>query len=152
MRTAKLHFVQLNKIRSQRAAAHFACEANLAQLAAFSSPQGEFSSGGRWIREPPKIETRTSGFQLPQNACCLQNPIAKCAFCIRWSLTSFLHQSKRALLSKCSLLGGGRWIRTTEGIASRFTVCPLWPLGNSSIFTFAVDWVELVDGFEPPTC
>ena len=31
-------------------------------------------------------------------------------------------------------LGGGRWIRTTEGIASRFTVCPLWPLGNSPIF------------------
>ena len=29
--------------------------------------------------------------------------------------------------------GGGRWIRTTEGEASRFTVCPLWPLGNSPI-------------------
>ena len=27
--------------------------------------------------------------------------------------------------------GGGWWIRTTEGIASRFTVCPLWPLGKS---------------------
>ena len=36
------------------------------------------------------------------------------------------------------LLGGGRWIRTTEGIASRFTVCPLWPLGNSPIFSCAV--------------
>ena len=34
--------------------------------------------------------------------------------------------------------GGGRWIRTTEGIASRFTVCPLWPLGNSPIFNYAV--------------
>ena len=31
------------------------------------------------------------------------------------------------------ILSGGRWIRTTEGIASRFTVCPLWPLGNSPI-------------------
>ncbi len=29
------------------------------------------------------------------------------------------------------VLHGGRWIRTTEGGASRFTVCPLWPLGNS---------------------
>ncbi len=28
-------------------------------------------------------------------------------------------------------LGGRGWIRTTEGEASRFTVCPLWPLGNS---------------------
>ena len=38
---------------------------------------------------------------------------------------------------KCNALfsGGGRWIRTTEGIASRFTVCPLWPLGNSPILT-----------------
>ena len=46
--------------------------------------------------------------------------------------------------------GGGRWIRTTEGIASRFTVCPLWPLGNSPIFNS--HWMELVDGLEPPTC
>ena len=33
------------------------------------------------------------------------------------------------------LFGGGRWIRTTEGIASRFTVCPIWPLWNSPILT-----------------
>ena len=50
-------------------------------------------------------------------------------------------------------LGGGWWIRTTEGIASRFTVCPLWPLGKSPIFGFgACFWLELVDGLEPPTC
>ena len=30
-------------------------------------------------------------------------------------------------------LNGWRWIRTTEAICSRFTVCPLWPLGNPSI-------------------
>ena len=34
--------------------------------------------------------------------------------------------------------GGGWWIRTTEGIASRFTVCPLWPLGKSPIFGFGL--------------
>ncbi len=28
---------------------------------------------------------------------------------------------------------GWRWIRTTESDANRFTVCPLWPLGNPSI-------------------
>ena len=27
--------------------------------------------------------------------------------------------------------GGRGWIRTTEAESSRFTVCPLWPLGNS---------------------
>ena len=35
----------------------------------------------------------------------------------------------------CPFIVGGRWwIRTTEGVASRFTVCPLWPLGKSPIF------------------
>ena len=29
---------------------------------------------------------------------------------------------------------GQRWIRTTEAICSRFTVCPLWPLGNLPIY------------------
>ena len=29
--------------------------------------------------------------------------------------------------------GGGEWIRTTEVVDNRFTVCPLWPLGNSPI-------------------
>ena len=29
--------------------------------------------------------------------------------------------------------GGGGWIRTTEVTDNRFTVCPLWPLGNSPI-------------------
>ena len=28
---------------------------------------------------------------------------------------------------------GRRWIRTTEASCSRFTVCPLWPLGNLPI-------------------
>ena len=32
---------------------------------------------------------------------------------------------------------GQGWIRTTEAICSRFTVCPLWPLGNLPIlFSF----------------
>ena len=29
--------------------------------------------------------------------------------------------------------GGREWIRTTEARRNRFTVCPLWPLGNSPI-------------------
>ena len=33
--------------------------------------------------------------------------------------------------------GGGGWIRTTEAKRNRFTVCPLWPLGNSSIFSWS---------------
>ena len=38
----------------------------------------------------------------------------------------------------CRFCGGSGWIRTTEGVASRFTVCPLWPLGNAPIFGCAV--------------
>ena len=29
------------------------------------------------------------------------------------------------------LFGGRGWIRTTEALSSRFTVCPHWPLGNT---------------------
>ena len=32
------------------------------------------------------------------------------------------------------MINGWRRIRTFEGVANRFTVCPLWPLGNPSIF------------------
>ena len=49
-------------------------------------------------------------------------------------------------VDKCVLFsGGGWWIRTTEVSDNRFTVCPLWPLGNSPI-------LELVIGVEPTTC
>ena len=36
------------------------------------------------------------------------------------------------------IFGGSGWIRTTEVTDNRFTVCPLWPLGNSPIFTCAL--------------
>ena len=47
--------------------------------------------------------------------------------------------------------GGGGRIRTIEAKRSRFTVCPLWPLGNSPIFNFCQVCLEPVDGLEPPT-
>ena len=56
--------------------------------------------------------------------------------------------NKKSNADKCPRsIGGGRWIRTTEVSDNRFTVCPIWPLWNSPIFN-----LELVDGFEPPTC
>ena len=33
--------------------------------------------------------------------------------------------------------GGREWIRTTEVVDGRFTVCSLWPLGNSPLFYFS---------------
>ena len=35
------------------------------------------------------------------------------------------------------LTGGRGWIRTTEALSSRFTVCPHWPLGNTPSFCLA---------------
>ena len=38
------------------------------------------------------------------------------------------------IVSQLRFFFGGRgWIRTIEAESSRFTVCPLWPLGNSPI-------------------
>ena len=53
---------------------------------------------------------------------------------------------KKRLVETSRFFGGGGWIRTTEARRNRFTVCPLWPLGNSSIC------MELVMGLEPATC
>ena len=39
---------------------------------------------------------------------------------------------------------GRRWIRTTEASCSRFTVCPLWPLGNPPILS-STQWVLRAD-------
>ena len=46
---------------------------------------------------------------------------------------------KKALQMKC-FYGGRWWIRTTEVIDDRFTVCSLWPLGKPSIFNYQLDW------------
>ncbi len=63
---------------------------------------------------------------------------------------------KKRPCQRHDLFGGSGWIRTTEVVDNRFTVCPLWPLGNAPIYTCqAVNSegkVELVDGLEPPTC
>ena len=40
-------------------------------------------------------------------------------------------------------LNGRRRIRTFEGIASRFTVCPLWPLGNPPILYIYADYLRI---------
>ena len=51
--------------------------------------------------------------------------------------TSFLFcaQNKNRASFDTLSLGGRWWIRTTEVVDNRFTVCPLWPLGKPPIFT-----------------
>ena len=46
---------------------------------------------------------------------------------------------------------GQGWIRTTEGIASRFTVCPIWPLWYLPKFSIYIADGEPMEGIEPTT-
>ena len=59
---------------------------------------------------------------------------------------SFRTKQKNRSQGSVFLFGGGSWIRTSEVSDNRFTVCPLWPLGNSPL------QLELVIGVEPTTC
>ena len=48
----------------------------------------------------------------------------------------FVFRTKQKRAQICTLFFGGRWwIRTTEVVDNRFTVCPLWPLGKPPIST-----------------
>ena len=51
-----------------------------------------------------------------------------------------------------SFFGGSWWIRTTEALSSRFTVCPHWPLGKAPIFSLwppclPATYVIIAEGF-----
>jgi hypothetical protein len=47
--------------------------------------------------------------------------------------------------------GGGGRIRTSEGVADRFTVCSLWPLGNPSVETSVLSaWSQRRDSNPRP--
>ena len=67
-----------------------------------------------------------------------------------------IYEKQKSVLNENGFFGGRRWIRTTEVSDNRFTVCPLWPLGNSPICkAYCLNSrliLELVDGLEPPTC
>jgi hypothetical protein len=72
-----------------------------------------------------------------------------------WEKITFNEQG--CSLNVILIFGGSGWIRTIEVVDNRFTVCPLWPLGNTpTILSLALldsdKTLELVDGLEPPTC
>ena len=76
--------------------------------------------------------------------------VSPARFCFRCALTltssharlrihplPLRYKKKRYHLVSLHLYGGRGWIRTTEVTDNRFTVCPLWPLGNSPIFIWS---------------
>ncbi len=56
------------------------------------------------------------------------------------------NELKKRHLERCRF-GGGGWIRTTEANATDLQSAPF---GHSGTPPYEI--VELVDGFEPPTC
>ena len=72
--------------------------------------------GGGWIR--PTAVGPGRGENMPP--ACFLTPLPS-------------NLDKNATVPMERLHGGGGWIRTIEVVDNRFTVCPLWPLGNSSI-------------------
>ena len=53
-------------------------------------------------------------------------------------------KTKNQRIFYAGLFGGRGWIRTTEAESSRFTVCPHWPLGNTTIFSFCSPWIACI--------
>lgn len=51
-------------------------------------------------------------------------------------------KQKNSILTDAVNFGGRWWIRTTEVIDDRFTVCSLWPLGKPSIFNYRYAWYQ----------
>ena len=61
-------------------------------------------------------------------------------FALQKSSIRWLVPTKKGHPYGCPFLVGGRgWIRTTEARRNRFTVCPLWPLGNSPIWSWRTE-------------
>ena len=54
-------------------------------------------------------------------------------FVVHIVISSYIFINTNYSIYMHTICNGRRRIRTFEGIASRFTVCPLWPLGNPSI-------------------
>ena len=73
----------------------------------------------------PQTEAQRSGFGLDKEE---RRNEGEMAFALKKKTPSRTICSTRRR-------GGGGWIRTTEAKRNRFTVCPLWPLGNTPILS-----------------
>ena len=68
--------------------------------------------------------------QPPEPCLSRQAGIMRC--CLRFV------KRNEILPEKVSHFGGSWWIRTTEALRSRFTVCPHWPLGKAPLFSCVI--------------
>ena len=71
----------------------------------------------------------------------------KADFRLKMYFKIYFTYAKRAIKTfvlTALFVGGRGWIRTTEALRSRFTVCPHWPLGNTPIFSFCSPWIACI--------
>ena len=93
-----------------------------------------------------RTATRVPARPVVDSLCCGKaTPVETCHRHVSKSRLSnpppAFRQSKKDIPFGMSFRFGGRWwIRTTEVIDDRFTVCSLWPLGKPSIFSYQLDW------------
>ena len=88
-----------------------------------------FFGGGWWIQDPACAKVNLYRLNYP------------CASKYnRFALVGGPHREVQTQKNQRHLplvfFGGGWWIRTTEVSDNRFTVCPLWPLGKSPIWSW----------------
>ena len=91
-----------------------------------------FRAAGGWIRfsaEKPGWLQQSTGL-LPRAAFRIQFVLThKCSH--THTAKKFIQTKKTSVWMSFLFIGGSGWIRTIEVTDNRFTVCPLWPLGNT---------------------
>ena len=101
-----------------------------------------FLGGSGWILCAPWFSDRSE--RLRKICVARDFTVSKCyrAFWTASTYTTFggSHLTLSSAKQKTDLMvgfcfGGSGWIRTTEVEDNRFTVCPLWPLGNTPTYT-----------------
>ena len=82
---------------------------------------------------PTRHSPVAKSYSFPLRVCSTRiSPLAKTGKLAVFLLTTtILPKQKAPPFSGAHCFGGRGWIRTTEARRNRFTVCPLWPLGNS---------------------
>ena len=80
-----------------------------------------------WGRTDSLFCGKATAGQTVHRTVCLDRPFE--------STLQMPKRKKRPIRKDWSFSGGGGRIRTIEAKRSRFTVCPLWPLGNSPKFS-----------------
>ena len=99
----------------------------------------------RGWRFASRFSSSKARWQQLRESCRLRRTAEPRAKALWFGIHPFSAQKAGTINLVPAFCGGKGWIRTTEDMVGRFTVCSLWPLGNLPL-------LELVTGIEPATC